>query len=184
MPQWPHEYTVREWRPELEPQFFEFVELIRREGVVKPWPREAPKPRYHLTYLEIDGWEYWTMGAPLAETTVINRANEIRLWLDDDLIDRAAPEGWVHVTTAPEAIRLLDTRRVVELSLDHDLGDDDRFGRGIDVVDWLAEQQEVHDRPLWPRDGITIHSANAYGRDAMVRAIENYAGNVCRCAAR
>ncbi len=74
MPQWPHEYTVREWRPELEPQFFEFAELIRRDGVVKPWPRDAAKPRYHLTYLELDGWEYWTMGAAIAETTVINRA--------------------------------------------------------------------------------------------------------------
>ena len=51
MPQWPHEYTVREWRPDLEREFFEFVELIRRDAVVKPWPRDAPMPRYHLTYL-------------------------------------------------------------------------------------------------------------------------------------
>ena len=74
MPQWPHEYTVREWRPDLEREFFEFVELIRRDGIVKPWPRDAPMPRYHLTYLEIDGWEYWSMGAPVRDTTVINRA--------------------------------------------------------------------------------------------------------------
>lgn len=99
----------------------------------------------------------------------------IRLWLDDDLVDRAAPQDWVHVTTAWEAIELLETRTVVELSLDHDLGDDERFGRGIDVVDWLAEQQELHGRSLWPRDGIVIHSANPAGRDAMVRAIERYA---------
>ena len=100
---------------------------------------------------------------------------EVRLWLDDHLVDRGAPKGWVHVTTAWEAIELLDRRRVVELSLDHDLGDDEHFGRGVDVVDWLAEQQEVHGRVLWPRDGITIHSANPSGRDAMVRAIEHYA---------
>ncbi|MGH2990240.1 MAG: hypothetical protein ACRDMA_10325 [Solirubrobacterales bacterium] len=37
--------------------------------------REAANPRYHLTYLERDGWEYWTMGAPVPETTVINRAH-------------------------------------------------------------------------------------------------------------
>jgi hypothetical protein len=102
--------------------------------------------------------------------------DEVRLWLDDDLVDRAAPEGWTHVTTATEATDLLDTGRVVELSLDHDLGDDERFGRGIDVVDWLAAQQEEHGRILWPRDGITIHSANPSGRDTMIRAIENYAG--------
>lgn len=101
--------------------------------------------------------------------------NEIRLWLDDDLVDRAAPTGWTHVTTAQEAIDLLDTGKVVEASLDHDLGDDEQFGRGIDVVDWLAEQQEVRGRLLWPRDGITIHSANPAGRTAMTRTIERYA---------
>lgn len=74
MPQWPHEYTVRRWRPDLEREFFGFVELIRRDGVVKPWPRDAADPRYRLTYLELDGWEYWSMGAPVSETTVINRA--------------------------------------------------------------------------------------------------------------
>jgi len=74
MPQWPHEYTVRDWQPELEGNFFEFVSLIRSAGIVKPWPRDAVTPRYHHTYLEIDGWEYWTMGEPIFETTVINRA--------------------------------------------------------------------------------------------------------------
>jgi len=74
MPQWPHEYTVRKWRQDLEEEFLEFVVLIRHEGIVKPWPRDAAMPRYRHTYLEIDGWEYWTMGAPVPETTVINRA--------------------------------------------------------------------------------------------------------------
>lgn len=74
MPQWPHEYTVREWRPDLDPGFLASAALIRRDGVIKPWLREAAHPRYHDTYLGLDGWEYWTMGAPLPETTVINRA--------------------------------------------------------------------------------------------------------------
>jgi gamma-glutamylcyclotransferase (GGCT)/AIG2-like uncharacterized protein YtfP len=100
---------------------------------------------------------------------------ELRVWLDDDLENRAAPEGWIHVTTAREAVGLLDTERVVELSLDHDLGDDERYGRGTDVVDFLAEQQEIHSRLLWPRDGITVHSANPSGRDAIRRTIRRYA---------
>ena len=66
MPRWPHEYTVREWRPDLEPDFLGFAALIRSEGVVKPWPRDAAHPRYHHTYLELDGWEYWTMGSAAA----------------------------------------------------------------------------------------------------------------------
>lgn len=74
MPQWPHEYTVREWRLDLEAAFEAFARLIRETGVVKPWPPTAAVPRYHHTYLDIDGWEYWTMGEPIEKTTVINRA--------------------------------------------------------------------------------------------------------------
>jgi len=76
------------------------------------------------------------------------------------------PEDWTHVVTAWEAIELLDTGRVVELSLDHDLGDDERHGTGSTVVDWIAEQRGVHGRDLWPRDGITLHTANPSGARA------------------
>jgi hypothetical protein len=96
------------------------------------------------------------------------------------LDDRAAPEGWTHVRTAPAAIALLQTGRVVELSLDHDLGDDDAAGKGVEVVDHIAEQQIIAGRDLWPRDGITIHSANPAGRDQMARTIERYAGELHR----
>jgi hypothetical protein len=74
MPQWPHEYTVLLWRQDLEPEFRAFVALIRTAGVVKPWPRDSSSPRYHHTYLELSECEYWTMGEPIEETTLINRA--------------------------------------------------------------------------------------------------------------
>ncbi len=74
MPQWPHEYTVRSWNPARELRFEAFVTLIRAAGIVKPWPRDAPVPCYHHTYLDVDGWDYWTMGDAVTETTVINRA--------------------------------------------------------------------------------------------------------------
>jgi hypothetical protein len=74
MAQWPHEYTMRGWRPDLEREFVEFVVLIRCDGIVKSWPRDAATPRYRHTYLELDGWDYWSMGAPVPHTTVINRA--------------------------------------------------------------------------------------------------------------
>lgn len=105
-------------------------------------------------------------------------AADIRVWLDDDLENRAAPPGWIHVRSAHEAIELLDGGHVVELSLDHDLGDDEVMGCGVDVVDHLAEQQVVAGQVLWPRDGITLHTANPYGRDAMRRTITRYAGQV------
>ena len=74
MPQWPHEYTVSDWRPELRETFLDFVRLIRTEGVVKAWPADSPTPRYHHTYLEIDGWDYWTMDDRVDDTELINRA--------------------------------------------------------------------------------------------------------------
>jgi len=89
-----------------------------------------------------------------------------------------APAGWIQVTRADQAIELIDRGQVVELSLDHDLGDDDGAGRGVDVVDFLAEQQVTRGRCLWPRDGITLHTANPYGRDAMRRTILRYAAQV------
>jgi hypothetical protein len=42
----------------------------------------------------------------------------------DDL--RTAPRGWVLVSWPDEAIQLLKTGSVTHLSLDHDLGDDER----------------------------------------------------------
>ena len=74
MPQWPHEYTVLRWSREFERDFLAFVALIRVAGTVKPWPYGSNEPRYHHTYLQVDAWEYWTMGEPVPETTLINRA--------------------------------------------------------------------------------------------------------------
>lgn len=114
---------------------------------------------------------HWSDDLPLP-------GGELRVWLDDLLDDRAAPDGWIHLASAPAAVALLGTGRVVELSLDHDLGDDDVAGKGVHVVDFIAEQQVVAGRDLWPRDGITIHSANAPGREQMARTIERYAGEL------
>lgn len=97
---------------------------------------------------------------------------QIKVWLDDDLVDRAAPEGWIHVTTAQKAIELLKTGNVVELSLDHDLGDDELYGRGVDVVDFLCEKAFNKD-PVWPKE-ISLHTANPYGRDSMMKSLTRY----------
>ena len=69
MPQWPHEYVVRNWRPDKEPVFERFVMLIRDQGYDAPFLDHAT-----YRYLEIDGCKYWTMDEPPDETTIINRA--------------------------------------------------------------------------------------------------------------
>lgn len=67
-PQPPHTYTVRSWRPDLQQDFLAFAQLIQARGELKAWKR------YVSPYFELDGLAYWTMGARVPETTVINRA--------------------------------------------------------------------------------------------------------------
>jgi len=62
----PHSY-IRRW--DVPKRDFEaFVIKIRNEGVVEYF---GGRP---YTYLYLDGYKYWTMGAPLEETIIINRA--------------------------------------------------------------------------------------------------------------
>lgn len=91
----------------------------------------------------------------------------IRVWLDDV---RDAPDGWIRAYTAHEAIALLESGRVAEISLDHDLGDDDANGTGYTVACWIEEAVALRgfDPPT-----IKIHSANSVGRARMRRAIES-----------
>jgi hypothetical protein len=63
----PHEYTVRKWRPELQPHFEGFAQYIRDNGT----PEIFAGREY--TYLAFDGFKYWTMGSPIDETIIINR---------------------------------------------------------------------------------------------------------------
>jgi hypothetical protein len=49
-------------------KFAGFVKLIRAKGEIRPWGR------YRHTYLDIDGYQYWTMGAPIADTIIIKRS--------------------------------------------------------------------------------------------------------------
>jgi hypothetical protein len=65
----PHEYTVKEWEPEMENEFERFVTIIRTYGYPeKYWSK------IHW-YFEVDGLKYWTMGFPLDITIIINRAD-------------------------------------------------------------------------------------------------------------
>jgi hypothetical protein len=91
----------------------------------------------------------------------------IRVWLDDV---RPAPEGWVRAYTAGEAIALLEAGYVVEISLDHDLGDQATCGTGYDVATWIEEQVALH---AFEPPAIGIHSANVVGCERMQRAIES-----------
>ena len=95
----------------------------------------------------------------------------MKVFLDDE---RPTPEGWVRAFTAPEAIELLKTGKVTELSLDHDLGPEEA-GTGYDVCLWVEEQVFTQafnfDNPFVPPI-MSVHSANPVGRSRMESAIQ------------
>lgn len=66
----PHEYVVRKWESDDQGQaeFDRFVVLIRRFGYADFYYRVR-----HI-YWAIGDHKYWTMGWPVEETVVINRA--------------------------------------------------------------------------------------------------------------
>ena len=77
---WPHEYIVRE-RVD-EGLFLKLVEHIRANGYQGSFYKEK------ITYYDEDGLVYWTMGASVEETTIVNRCRkeqtyEYRLALND-----------------------------------------------------------------------------------------------------
>ncbi len=99
----------------------------------------------------------------------------MRIFLDDE---RPCPEGWALVKTAGDAIYLLDTVSVEEISLDHDLGDTEHD------PEWTGDTVLLHieSKVVWEEDYhapvIKIHTANLGVRTKMeagVASIERYA---------
>lgn len=66
MPEWTHEYIVRKNVP--DDIFVGIVTHIRKFGYVGKFYNTD------ITYFEEAGMVYWTMGAPINETIIINRA--------------------------------------------------------------------------------------------------------------
>ncbi len=92
----------------------------------------------------------------------------MKVYLDDE---RETPEGWVRCYWPDEVIDLLHSGEVTEISLDHDLGDDER-GTGYDVILWIEEAVSMK---MWTAPKISIHTANISARakmEAGIRQIE------------
>ena len=89
----------------------------------------------------------------------------MKIFLDDV---RDTPEGYVRCYWPQEVIELLKTHPVSELSLDHDLGDDEK-GTGYDVLKWIEE--EVYTNNFTPPKVIKVHSANPIAKQRMLSAI-------------
>lgn len=142
--------------------------------------------RYHTQYGEIDetigAWNSMRpvgreFGSPDYERLgeldcLVRRASklvdpaslQIKVYLDDE---RPIPIGWIGVRWPDEAIDLLESCCVTEISLDHDLGDDESR-TGYDVILWIEEAVAL--RGFVPPQ-ITVHSANSSARMKMEAGI-------------
>ncbi|MCF6252013.1 MAG: hypothetical protein L3J75_12195 [Methylococcaceae bacterium] len=90
----------------------------------------------------------------------------MKVFLDDE---REPPTDWILVRWPEEAIYLLKSGYVEEISLDHDLGDDS-IGTGYDVILWIEEQVALNkmNPPI-----IKVHSANTPARSKMLAGIKS-----------
>lgn len=95
-----------------------------------------------------------------------------KLYVDDI---RPCPEGWTLARSFHEAIYILDTEWVTEVSLDHDLGEDSFYGNkemtGRDILNWLIDRK-VHNKDV--PSVVRVHSANPVGCATMEADIKRY----------
>lgn len=98
---------------------------------------------------------------------------KVKVWLDDI---RPAPAGWIRVYWPEEAIELLKTGDVEEISLDHDLGDymltkppGTPERTGYDVILWI--EMAVFTENFVPPT-IMVHTANWVAEKKMLQAVE------------
>jgi hypothetical protein len=99
----------------------------------------------------------------------------MKLWLDDERDPKdphiqkefnSTPD-MVWVKTVPEAITLLETGEVIEISLDHDLG---LPQTGYDLARWIEEK--AFNKQLAPLKW-RLHTQNTVGRKFMRYSLRN-----------
>lgn len=88
----------------------------------------------------------------------------MKLWVDDE---RPAPEGWERVESSREAIELLQSTNVTELSLDYCLKN---WDTGDAVLYWLAENRDRIPGTLY------AHSSSASGCALLERIANDLLG--------
>ncbi|MPV68012.1 cyclic-phosphate processing receiver domain-containing protein [Burkholderia sp. BE17] len=90
----------------------------------------------------------------------------MKVFLDDE---RETPAGWVRAYWPAEVIAMLKTGQVEELSLDHDLGNDE-IGTGYDVICWIEEAVVLFG---FTPPKIVVHSANSSAKAKMIAGVKS-----------
>jgi hypothetical protein len=69
----PHEYIVR-GKVRDDEGFDALIRHIHAHGVERAWGMSARSQKIYIVWYAPDGHHYWTMGWPVRETVIINRA--------------------------------------------------------------------------------------------------------------
>lgn len=94
----------------------------------------------------------------------------------DDL--RNPEKGWEVARSTQEAKTIIELNGLpTHISLDHDLGIDDR---AIDLVKWLIEQDMENGWNIIDNVVFTFHSANPIGRKNMIDLLASYTRFITR----
>lgn len=91
---------------------------------------------------------------------------ELTVYLDDK---RPTPKGFVRAFWPDDVSQYIENLDVTSLSLDHDLGDDER-GTGNDVVCYVEEKVYFSD---YIAPSIVVHSDNSSAKAKMMLGIKN-----------
>lgn len=97
-------------------------------------------------------------------------SDRLKVYLDD--VRDPPDDTWVCVRTPSEAIELLQTGRVDEITLDFDLGYDAEGNEltGYQVAVWVEEAVVLRN---FKPPSMQVHSANSPGHERLLRAIES-----------
>lgn len=90
----------------------------------------------------------------------------LKIYLDDK---RSTPDGYVRAFWPSQVITLIEEFKTEEISLDHDLGDDET-GTGNDVVLYIEEK--IYFNKGWDLPVLKTHTDNSSARDKMRKGIE------------
>lgn len=107
--------------------------------------------------------------------------SNIKLFVDDL---RIAPRGWIIARTITEAIRLLATQKVEEVSLDHDIAFQNERGEftgkcsqeNYSSVAWFIREMEEANKPK----KVYIHTANPDGATSITNILRGHVHEIFR----
>ena len=113
-------------------------------------------------------------GRVIAAVALGEGPSGLDVWLDDVRDPREhGCIGWTWVKTAEDAIRLLASGKVRQISLDHDLDERASIGEAPVAPTGYTVAVYMEENRIWPPNGAACHSQNPVGRARIEAALQS-----------